>query len=175
MALSGMRHHKCLKWYKALFYRTLEWAAVNCFILYRETLQGEQRKRFTVSQMKRLIIRDLLELSGVKNIPPTIFQLPAASHMIPVCHRRFLQEPHLIEAAPHRGICVCHLSRKTTAFICGKCLVHLCPDGCFKKFHTKADYCQDIDEEGPRGAKRRKANSDKPYECKHNLIPPWAL
>ena len=91
MSTSGKRHHKALKWYKACFYRSLEWAAVNVFILYRETLNGVDRKRFNVSAIKRLLVRDLIEFAGVRKQP--IPRAPRVQPSIddPVCHRRFSQ------------------------------------------------------------------------------------
>ena len=152
VSVASKRHHRAIKWYKALFYRSLEWAATNLFIMMRGSYVGEEWKRYTVVECKRRLIADLMNMAHAEGSVITFLmsktdlllgiksqrQRPQVD--VPVCHRRFSLEQHLIqEASVKLRRCVCHASSQFTKWECGTCLVAL-HDKCFKRFHTTDDY-----------------------------------
>jgi len=73
-----------------------------------------------------------------------------------------LFERHFIEKNPDNKQHDCHicsdrsLKRKTTTFRCKFCLVPLCPDGCFEKYHSKRNYYEISPNPNPNVEKRYK-------------------
>ena len=156
-------------------------ACVNVYLLYRETLEGEARKRITVHDIKSKIVRDLIEMSktaeGAKKLL-TRDETNAKYSGEEACHRRFSMEPHLpkrIEGG--KASCVCHKVRTWCEYQCGTCRVPLCLDDCYEKFHNKYHYFNATEPGvGPRGGKERIGHMFPEYQCKHvGGQPIWAF
>lgn len=120
--------------------------------MMRGSYVGEEWKRYTVVECKRRLIADLMNMAHAEGSVITFLmsktdlllgiksqrQRPQVD--VPVCHRRFSLEQHLIqEASVKLRRCVCHASSQFTKWECGTCLVAL-HDKCFKRFHTTDDY-----------------------------------
>ena len=160
VALSGKRHHRVNRWYKAVFLRSLEWACKNVMIIMKESGTAWGGKgELSTRLVKRDIIAHLIDCAdkedgksrGPRLAPPPDEQ--SRFHDTPPCHRRFTAEPHRPLHVANRRYCVCHRSgwtgggggkRHRTRWICGTCRVPLCLYGgseCYERFYTRREYC----------------------------------
>ena len=150
---SAFNHRSC-KWWKKVFFRLLNLAMVNAYVLYREWQKsmGKDIKNLRQVKFHHNIIKGLIneklarKVSGRKSVE----------------HLRLI-EPHfpspLLSEATHRKIqrhcVVCNPAErkidatkgetrrrpgKTTTYQCIKCNEALCVYPCFELFHTHKDY-----------------------------------
>ena len=134
---------KTRKWWRKLFFYLLEVSVVNSYLLYKQAVDNPTNHL----RYRRTIVEQVATLS-VQQAPPR--QGPGAPRRAAATHdgpQRLNKKPHFLRKAPAPRDCiVCSRSeegwRRRTVYFCNTCTTHphLCPDVCFERFHTLANY-----------------------------------
>jgi hypothetical protein len=136
----GMHERKTMKWWKKLFYWSLEIAQVNAFILYK---LAKNNPALHFVDFKRKLSKQFLE-KAISLGCPLASNRPVGRPSTNV-ERLNKTKRHLISQVPaDRNCLVCSTpqNRKRTTFICMDCSdkPHLHPAKCFEIYHTQLHY-----------------------------------
>ena len=147
MSFYNITRKRCRKYYHKIFKHMLEQVVHNVLVLYR--YEVAPKKVDHASFMLQLIARIMEEHSGHIDLPPRVgATLAAFGDRLTGRHFPVHREPNQPGGRVPRSICfVCQrergragiTKRKHTPGYCPVCKVHLCPIGCFEKFHTSED------------------------------------
>ena len=136
---------KSMKWYRRVYWRLIEMAIFNSFVVYKANHGINPSTR-----IRQLNYR--LELSNLL-VKPLIDKRNASLHPIirsPTVPDQLLGKHFIYRSEIRRRCRVCVGKRKRghrkeradkkSYYFCKKCDVHLCIGDCFMKFHTLVDY-----------------------------------
>ena len=140
IAYYGHYTRKSCKWWKRLYYWSLEISQVNAFILYK---LKKELPNLTLKSYKRALITQILSKVADLGEPCASRRSTGRPTATPV--ERLESNKHLVDWVPNdRNCVVCSKpgARKRTNFICIGCSdkPYLHPKNCFKVYHTKSDY-----------------------------------
>ena len=132
---------KTIKWYKRIFWRIIEMALINAFVLYNlcHPDAAMSQKKFRLELADALVEDFVNEKANAES--PITSPGRKSKH-----HDRRLHGKHFATLMKKKGRCaVCgnkkkpNGQRKDTKVrnYCAKCKVYLCRGECFKKYHTK--------------------------------------
>ena len=131
---------KTRKWWRKLFFWLLEVSVVNSYLLYKETVE----KPKSHLDYRRAMIEHMAKLS-CQLAPPR--QGPGAPRRATETLQRLNHKPHFLSRSDNHRDCVVCSNRSTghrrrTIYYCETCDNNpfLCPDICFKRYHTMANY-----------------------------------
>ena len=144
----SLAQRKSLKWWKKVFWRLIDIAVVNSWIIFRANYPHSS----VTSQFKyrvklcRELVQPLLDLKASTECPPVL--RPQRGRKPILVTTRLIGKHFIYRSRTRNRCCVCY-KRKTksgkrkdtkTSFFCKKCDVFLCPGSCFEAYHTKSKY-----------------------------------
>ena len=137
---------RTLKWWRRVFWRIVENAVVNSYLLYREHILDDSTTERKKGSYKRFLLALCCELVtpliSARTSPESLIVSPRGGRRPTSCIAR-LQGKHFGQQAPKRNRCVCCSSRKRRDgtygnkrpfWMCPTCNVNLCKKPCF---HTR--------------------------------------
>ena len=138
-----------IKWWKKVFWRLIDIAIVNSWIIFRvnnpESSKIRSQRDFRL-ELVQLLVQPLLDLKASPDCP-NILRAHKGRNVVSADKR--LLGKHFPRKAAQRGrCCVCSKHKSTTGkkvdkkskVFCPKCEVYLCLGDCFEQFHTKSKY-----------------------------------
>jgi len=131
-------------WYYKVFFYLIEVCISNAHILERKSLVHTTRNSL---EFRRSLISELIQHKS--------FRKDARSPQTPIPQIRFNQDHfHHLVSHSTRSTCKVHLQRVDTIYSCSVCGVRMCPEPCFRRYHTLRNFhFNDEDREGPRRLK----------------------
>ncbi|XP_033359529.1 piggyBac transposable element-derived protein 4-like [Bombus vosnesenskii] len=141
MVLSTLNStRKTIKWYKKLFFRLLDLAIYNAYILYKNSTGTKQK----FNEFHSALVKDTLRKypqsrsvvgGGKKDSKDIPFRL-TERHFLSKCSN---QTDKAQLARRKCVVCAKHKKRSDTRYECRKCDVGLCID-CFETYHTQMNF-----------------------------------
>ena len=131
-----------MKWWRHAFFRLLDAAIVNGYILYQLSHQDGQKydhKQFRVMLSKQLLggIGDQTQAPNHHISPLTPIAWLTEHHFpqkVPLCASGRSSQPVCVVCSHKRG-----WEKKTTTYKCKQCTLPMCIIPCFELYHTKVD------------------------------------
>ena len=149
LAYYSLTQRKTIKWWKKVFWRLVDIAIINSWIIFRMNNPESKIKSQRDFQLElvRQLVQPLLSLKASPNCPIILQSSKGRTVVSP--DKRLLGK-HFPHKASQRGrCCVCskhkstttgkRLDKKTKTF-CPKCEVYICLGVCFERFHTVSKY-----------------------------------
>ena len=129
--------HKSVKWWRKVFFWLLDMTIVTSSIVHQHT-QRETGTKMTHLEFRRQFIGQLVEPIQTSHYVPRSIS----------SHERLNKAPHFMEKRSKRKDCVVcsdraeERQRHLTPFVCITCTdtPALCPDTCFRLYHTQRSY-----------------------------------
>ena len=129
--------HKSIKWWRKVFFWIVEMIVVNAYIIHKKT-QADTGNNMTHLAFRRELITQLVDTVQTSRPVST-----ASSNI-----DRLSGQPHFLEKQQKRRDCVVcsdrseNSERHLTLYVCSTCTDNpaLCPDECFKSYHTRKRY-----------------------------------
>jgi hypothetical protein len=135
---------KSEKWSRKTFFRLLEVAVVNSFILYNLSAASNQKPKLSHKKYRQLLVKSLV--GDVRNRKGRKRGRPSTSDE----EERLNRKPHFIysnEKSNSKDCAVCNNrkikgGRRETVFYCNTCTrkPRLHPSECFEKYHSLKKY-----------------------------------
>lgn len=146
--------HQGKKWYLHMYHYMIESAVGNSHITFND-LRVHYREKVTALQFRWELIEglfslaDMLQHSDIRDMsetPESAYTSFVSNHRRKNANDR-LSGRHFVEKVEAKGfqgtrcvVCAARKKRRVTKFVCPDCGVHLCPEQCFKIFHTVENY-----------------------------------
>lgn len=148
--------HPGKKWYLHMYHYLVETAMANSHVTYND-LRVHYRDKVTALAFRLELIEglfgvaDMMERSEIRDMT----DVPDSAHTRFVLNngekkaQKRLTGRHFVQKLESKGfqgnrcvVCTARKERRRTKFFCPDCDVHLCPDQCFKIFHTVENYAE---------------------------------
>ena len=137
-------NRKTLKWWKKVFWRLIEMALINAFLIFKFQRPDTSHKRFRLDLAYNLA-QPIVDARTIGRSLPGPGRSPAvqsdrlSGKHFPTASRK---------GAPRKRCKVCAFQKTPsgrykdtkTATLCERCNVHLCAGECFKIYHTKTKF-----------------------------------
>ncbi|XP_013391703.1 piggyBac transposable element-derived protein 4-like [Lingula anatina] len=132
--------HRCVKWWKKVFFYLLEVCFCNSLIIYKQQMHP---KRVNAEKFRLDIAHGLLV--GLESAPSRVGRPPRdpPCRLINCEHFIAINRQRTANGKPSKPDCIVCSNREKkchqTQYICDKCLEPMCPYPCFKRYHTLLD------------------------------------
>ena len=131
-AVSYARLMRGVVWYFKVFFYMLEVCLSNAHILHSKS---PDHASITSFNFRKSVVKALVEGKCFRR-DAGLPQIPVAIPEIRFNHDHF----HYLISHDTRSTCKVHIQAVKTSYTCAICGVRMCPEPCFKRFHTMQDY-----------------------------------
>ena len=153
-AVAYARLMKGVVWYYKVFFYMVEVCVSNAQILQTKSQEHTTMRSF---DFRKNLITQLVQGRCFRK-DTGLPQLP-----VPLPDIRFNRDHfHYLVTNETRSTCKVHVQRVKTVYSCAICGVRMCPDPCFKRFHTMQDYF--LDDATCDGPRRLKEGRGRPFQ-----------